>query len=161
MLGTLRPSPLASQLLLSPPTPPSRPISLVTQCSVDRIDRLSQLLSAWRGPASVAVYIPYPQGSPEASAAIDLTLSRIRLEGGVGERCSQLSLSLSYQPHADAQYPINALRNIALKRATTELVFLLDVDFVPSANLLHHLSSQSGKLPPSLSSPPSPPRVSA
>jgi len=38
-----------------------------------------------------------------------------------------------------ALYPINALRNLAMSHAATELVFLLDVDFVPSAGLLREL----------------------
>ena len=33
----------------------------------------------------------------------------------------------------DAEYPVNALRNVALDAAKTDLVFLLDVDFVPSS----------------------------
>ena len=33
----------------------------------------------------------------------------------------------------DAAYPVNALRNVALDASPTDLVFLLDVDFVPSA----------------------------
>lgn len=33
-----------------------------------------------------------------------------------------------------ADYPINAMRNEALRRARTELVLLLDVDFVVSAD---------------------------
>ena len=36
--------------------------------------------------------------------------------------------------HPLAGYPINALRNESLKRARTDLVLLLDVDFVVSAN---------------------------
>lgn len=32
----------------------------------------------------------------------------------------------------DTMYPVNALRNLALSAATTELVFLLDIDFQPS-----------------------------
>mmetsp|Transcript_11300 Transcript_11300/g.21520 ORF Transcript_11300/g.21520 Transcript_11300/m.21520 type:complete len:336 (-) Transcript_11300:161-1168(-) len=35
----------------------------------------------------------------------------------------------------DQLYPINALRNLALDQARTEMVFLLDVDFVPSEGL--------------------------
>ena len=35
----------------------------------------------------------------------------------------------------DVLYPINHLRNLALDNASSELVFLLDVDFVPSLNM--------------------------
>jgi glycosyltransferase-like protein LARGE len=37
------------------------------------------------------------------------------------------------QSQYDSLYPVNALRNLALKAASTDLVLLLDVDFVPSA----------------------------
>jgi glycosyltransferase-like protein LARGE len=38
-------------------------------------------------------------------------------------------------------YPINALRNISLRLATTELVFLLDADLVPSKGLQEYYRS--------------------
>ena len=52
-------------------------------------------------------------------------------------------ISLMYRATEDLPeaglYPINALRNLALSHARTELVFLLDVDFVPSQGLLRDL----------------------
>jgi glycosyltransferase-like protein LARGE len=41
----------------------------------------------------------------------------------------------------DTAYPINALRNVALRIATTELVFLLDADLVPSRGLQDYYRS--------------------
>eukprot|EP00969_Alexandrium_andersonii_P245343 10843342-Alexandrium_andersonii.AAC.1 len=42
-------------------------------------------------------------------------------------------------PDYDLLYPINALRNVALEAVRSELVFLLDVDFVPSWGLYFHI----------------------
>lgn len=44
-------------------------------------------------------------------------------------------LQKTWNQRYSALYPINALRNLALHQASTELVFLLDVDFVPSSGL--------------------------
>lgn len=32
------------------------------------------------------------------------------------------------------RYPINALRNVAVREAKTELLMVIDVDFIPSTN---------------------------
>ena len=40
----------------------------------------------------------------------------------------------NFDPHSQADYPINAMRNESLRRARTQLVLLVDVDFVVSAN---------------------------
>lgn len=38
-------------------------------------------------------------------------------------------------------YPINSLRNLALEQAPTKLVFLVDVDFIPSDNMHEALTT--------------------
>lgn len=61
-------------------------------------------------------------------------------------QCDVLCLTsapvLALTPHQTTEawwgrdlYPVNALRNVALKAATTDLVLLLDIDFVPNAGL--------------------------
>ena len=126
------------------------PITLVAQCSLDRLDRLIAQLASWRGPASVALYIESPQGSEAAaqaeseavrrlrSAASETAIDTHRLVVSILYRAS--SSSLEQEANAEMPlYPINALRNLAMSHAPTELVFLLDVDFVPSAGLLREL----------------------
>jgi len=46
-------------------------------------------------------------------------------------------------------YPVNYLRNVALRRANTEHVFLLDIDFLPTPNL-HDYSRQLLESAPSI-----------
>lgn len=116
-----------------------RAITIVTQCSVDRLPRLAAMAAAWEGEISCAVLIPSDADSAaEARVAIE-KMHAATVAGG-----ASLSLVL-YQEFelteerasgrtswAAGLYPINALRNAALLAAATEYVFLLDVDFVPS-----------------------------
>ena len=211
VLGSLQPLhyPSRPAVLCPPAAAAAGPISLVTQCSLDRLGRLLALLKAWRGPASVALYVDQTEGSEEALAAERHARRELELELP-SEIWMHLVLSLAYPPtaaaiatnaptnsilatgvataanaanieddaklvdhvatddddqhhdvlgsaaggdggteHAGAPkplYPINTLRNLALRNAPTDLVFLLDVDFVPSAGLLQELSRDAGLL---------------
>ena len=211
VLGSLQPLhyPSRPAVLCPPAAAAAGPISLVTQCSLDRLGRLLALLKAWRGPASVALYIDETEGSEEAMAAERNARRELELELP-SEIWLHLVLSLAYPPTAAAiatngpnnftpatgvaatadaanaedvaklvghvasddddqhhevlgsaaggnggtehagtpkpLYPINTLRNLALRHAPTDLVFLLDVDFVPSAGLLQELSRDAGLL---------------
>lgn len=61
----------------------------------------------------------------------------------------------NYLNNAHLAYPINHLRNIAITESSTEYIFVLDADFVPSVSLYEYLRNrllpfimyQSGKLP--------------
>jgi len=114
-------------------------ITIVTQCSVDRLPKLQALAEAWSGKISCAVHVPAGEAdAATALAAID------ELHAAVSRGCAAKLGIVLYQepansaPHDDrtawaaALYPINALRNAALRAAATEFVFLLDIDFVPS-----------------------------
>ena len=52
-----------------PPSPHDEAdsITLVTQCSAARLPKLAAQLRAWRGPASVALFIDAPEGSARAA----------------------------------------------------------------------------------------------
>jgi len=118
-------------------------VTVVTQLSVDRLPRLEELCSAWCGVVSAAVLIP-SHGAPGRSKAlreVALLHKKVESQG----RCRLDLAVVDAMPPAtagyDAMYPINALRNIALEQAQTDLVFLLDVDFVPSEGLYETLLS--------------------
>ena len=136
-------------------------VTLVTQCSVNRLYNLKELSFRWNGPISIAVFIP----GQEAGFAFDA------IEGL--KKCypdtiaKQVSFHLAYPSNHEADisgrnsleykscqdllkiienygeanyehsipYPHNVLRNAARNGVTTEFVFLIDVDVLPSIDL--------------------------
>jgi hypothetical protein len=143
-------------------------VTLVTQCSLDRLPRLRVLLSAWGGAASIAVFLDAPESS-EASvdgescvramlaslpmAVAARTIVSFGYDGvpKAEHEGSPVPVPETVAPPAARSYPINTLRNLALDNARTELVFLLDVDFVPSASLGTALRARQQALHASLS----------
>jgi hypothetical protein len=124
-------------------------VTLVTQCSVDRMPQLEAQARGWNGPMSVAIYVQEPETDLPAIAALHerliATCSSLSMEitlvhslpdaagdGGGGEEFSEY----------DRLYPINTLRNIATDHARTDLLFLLDVDFVPCRKLKKLISTE-------------------
>ena len=127
-------------------------VTLVTQCSLDRLPRLAEQAEAYgNAPVSVAIYIPFvaagedcvgEQGArhdEEAEAEMLASIRRLHAElesKGVGRLTISLLFGNAPSEHEyDNLYPINALRNLALHVVATELVLLVDVDFVPSPQL--------------------------
>jgi len=79
--GQLEPLPYASESRwLAPPAraAPSAPVTLVTQCSLDRLPQLRSAIEAWRGPVSVAVYIEHPEGSAAADQDMEILRAELR-----------------------------------------------------------------------------------
>ena len=153
----------------SAPTPTINPSKgaacyAVTQCSLDRLPRLEALARAWGGAVSAAVYIP-TGSSGERKAA--LAAVRDCVDGLTADASYTGSLVVSVLfGHENspwkwddalpgcgkgALYPINALRNLAAAAALApplpssqqqqSLLFLVDVDFVPSAGLCEAVST--------------------
>jgi len=106
---------------------------LATQLSVDRLDALQRLVDAWQAPISAAVYIK--------NWAEDEGLLRRYMEGSPLAR-RWLTLSLLFQQGVMERYPVQTLRNLAMRQAgdpgSAQLVLMLDVDFVPSNGLAKH-----------------------
>ncbi|KAL9981153.1 hypothetical protein ACROYT_G009817 [Oculina patagonica] len=79
--------------------------------------------------------ILYSASSPTDSDAItlvtQLTFNRINIL----KRNLRFWNVVIYGNEIGAQYPINRLRNIAIKNVKTQYVFMIDVDFVPSPDL--------------------------
>ncbi|CAE7516044.1 Large2 [Symbiodinium sp. KB8] len=128
-------------------------LCLVTQCSLDRLDRLRDQLCGWAGEVSAAVFVDHMQDSEAAAAA----------RRGIRDMCFEAAMQFDGNVPAwtitvlyrledadvkceayDRLYPVNALRNVALEHARSDLVFLVDVDFVPSRRLHEVLASDDG-----------------
>jgi hypothetical protein len=136
-------------------SPCSSSCTLVTQCSVDRFPQLESQIIAWDGALSVAIYVPSPDHH-ETLAEIDIFLTRLRetlpatcvsyyivVSLLYGHECDTKKhlwdrTSLHDEPEAPL-YPINNLRNLSVSAArstiASPLLFLVDVDFVPSTGL--------------------------
>lgn len=112
-------------------TPEPNDVTLVAQLSIDRLQMLESICKHWEGPISLALYI----SDGEAQRFLDYALNSETL---------QARRNVGYHiVYKDGQfYPVNYLRNIALKQVQTEYVFLADIDFLPMKGLHAYLKTQ-------------------
>ena len=112
-------------------------VSLVIQCSLDRIWLLSETCARWPDPIVLVVYLPSETilDPSDRSHAID-TIANIMNE------CPQMTVLPHVQKAGDSkgessEYPVNVMRNIGLDAVNTSHVLIMDVDLIPSADLSH------------------------
>ena len=96
-------------------------LTLVTQTDASRLEYLSECSSRWQAPISAAVLLP--PGATLASA----------LDGREFE--PHVTLLPLASTDANASYPINRLRNLAIRSVRTTHFIVLDVDLWPSHDL--------------------------
>jgi hypothetical protein len=127
----------------------SQQVTLVTQSSLDRLPRLAaQVVAYGNAPVSVALFVPSLVADESGESGGDAVDGEARMLDSIrqfhaqlaakGVRKMTISLLFGNSPcerEYDNMYPINNLRNLALDAATTEMVLLVDVDFVPSPQL--------------------------
>ncbi|KAL5111621.1 LARGE xylosyl and glucuronyltransferase 2 [Taenia crassiceps] len=99
-------------------------VTLVSQFTIDRLHRLEEIAANWEGPMSLAVYIT----DREAALITEYLDSSIFFTSR-----ENIGIHLVFQE--GSYYPINALRNTAMKYADTAYVFIVDFDFVPKPHL--------------------------
>jgi len=129
-------------------TRPRESITLMTQLSEDRLGMLENQCRTWNDPIVAMVYIPLfnrkAADDPIIPTHPNTTLQHV-IEGihafhyfmEMTAPCV-LTIELVGQftdPLDPEEYPINALRNRAIKLAQTDVLFMLDVDFVPATDL--------------------------
>ncbi|VDM31373.1 unnamed protein product [Hydatigera taeniaeformis] len=91
-----------------------------------RLHRLEEIAANWEGPMSLAVYVTDREAEIVTEYLDSLMLFASR--GNIG-------IHLVFQEGVSSYYPINALRNMAIKYADTPYVFIVDFDFVPKPHL--------------------------
>ena len=107
-------------------------ITVFTQVSVNKLPRVKDIVQRWRAPVSCAVYLSTEQDMETFIDFLEQQQQQQHLDEGTSWT-SFVAFHVMVEPHTEKkQYPINILRNLALKHVQTDYVFLLDVDFVPS-----------------------------
>ncbi|CAM9552575.1 unnamed protein product [Choristocarpus tenellus] len=100
-------------------------ITIVTQCSFSRLDRLERMCSRWTGVVSAALISDGVGGfSRHEQCAIRMVHQRLEALAACRLDVSLCQLAAGPAKH-DGLYPMNALRNVAMAAAKTDLVFLL------------------------------------
>lgn len=127
---------------------PRESLTLMTHLSVDRLSMLENQCRTWPDPLVAMVYTPLYRNSSNNSLIVP-TFMNTTLEDVIRGLDSfhmfmestglcALHMQLVGQlidPLNPEEYPINSLRNLAIMMAETDLVFMLDVDFIAAPNL--------------------------
>lgn len=108
-----------------------RDVTLVAQLSMDRVHMLEPLCSHWLGPMSLALYA----SDSEAQEFLQLMNTHLPLMS----RRKNVALHVVYKDPQSQLYPVNYLRNVALKYVNTEYMYLSDIDFLPMYGLYDQL----------------------
>lgn len=107
-------------------------LTFVSQVSMDRLTVLEQSLRTWNGPISLSIYVPISNSTKQIQDWQRLYINKkISFLNISLEKSSIILLPSSNVNH----YPINLLRNLAVKMVKTRFMFLVDADFQPSPNL--------------------------
>uniref|UniRef100_A0A673TDP1 LARGE xylosyl- and glucuronyltransferase 1 n=1 Tax=Suricata suricatta TaxID=37032 RepID=A0A673TDP1_SURSU len=110
------------------PTSDNTDVTLVAQLSMDRLQMLEAICKHWEGPISLALYLSdaeaqqflrYAQGSEVLMSRHNVAYHIVYKEGQF--------------------YPVNLLRNVAMKHVGTPYMFLSDIDFLPMYGLYEYL----------------------
>ncbi|XP_047437058.1 xylosyl- and glucuronyltransferase LARGE2s [Mugil cephalus] len=110
------------------PTDDDTDVTLVAQLSMDRLQMLEAICKHWEGPISLALYM----SDAEAQQFL-----RYAQASEVLKNRKNVGYHIVYK---EGQfYPVNLVRNVALKNANTPYVFLTDVDFLPMYGLYDYL----------------------
>ncbi|RUS34597.1 glycosyl-transferase for dystroglycan-domain-containing protein [Jimgerdemannia flammicorona] len=110
---------------------PSTEVTLVSQFSINRLERFEDAIGAWEGPIAAVIYLTQ-------STDIDPlhTYFNDAAKSALYSRVTLTILKPAYDAHnVHLRYPINRLRNLATATAPTDYVFVIDADFVPSKSL--------------------------
>eukprot|EP00246_Nothoceros_aenigmaticus_P000615 TRINITY_DN10869_c0_g1_i2.p1 TRINITY_DN10869_c0_g1~~TRINITY_DN10869_c0_g1_i2.p1 ORF type:complete len:202 (+),score=18.59 TRINITY_DN10869_c0_g1_i2:31-606(+) len=103
------------------------------------------MASSWEGPLCAAVYVRSKKELEQVYPQLCTLHAQIEDKG----RC-KLHICVAMEENENSAlpsmlYPVNSMRNMALQMATSELVFLLDADFVPSPGLHESLTKDEDR----------------
>lgn len=104
-------------------------ITVVTQLTYERLPRLETLAKRWNSKISAVLYVLL-----EKLEKININQHLNVIYKHHPSIFHDVDLHLVFGRTIAKEYNLNLLRNIAWNQTTTEFVFLLDIDFMPSLN---------------------------
>eukprot|EP01080_Neovahlkampfia_damariscottae_P001153 gene1153-10667_t len=104
-------------------------VTIVTQISEERLDRLEILSNLYSGPISCTLF-------RKKFEKLNVTMKW--LEENHPKILQNVDLHIVVTEKM-VRYPVNLLRNIAWEAVKTPFVFILDIDFIPSENFENEL----------------------
>ncbi|SAM03762.1 hypothetical protein [Absidia glauca] len=105
-------------------------VTLVSQFSVNRLDVFANVMDAWPGPISVAIYL-----TERDDLKTIKTFFSNPTNAELYRRVTMTIVKPSYANDDRLRYPINHLRNLAIVASSTPWIFVMDADFIPSITL--------------------------
>ncbi|XP_013415637.1 LARGE xylosyl- and glucuronyltransferase 1-like isoform X2 [Lingula anatina] len=116
-------------------TPSPDDVTLVAQLSMDRLQMLEAICKHWEGPISLALYM----SDAEAQAFLRYAL---------GSETLMARKNIGYHVvYKDGQFfPVNYLRNVAVRQVNTPYMFLSDIDFLPMYGLYDYLKKATSMM---------------
>lgn len=110
-------------------------VTLVTQLTPDRLHLLRRIAQHWAGPVSACVYMLDTFNRAHGG---DWDEDEIRAKW----RATFPRVMLSFLPDTHLpHYPVNTLRNCALRPVTSGFTLILDVDFLPSEGAYEQIAT--------------------
>lgn len=129
-------------------------VTVVTQLSIDRLAALELQCSVWGSVIAAAVHVPLVDGLVQSSlkeidgkekdaplALLNAFHSRMETDGLCLLDLVYISEQLPSQKYVGL-YPVNGLRNRAMQLALTDILILLDADFIPNKQLSDDLKDK-------------------
>ncbi|XP_043233397.1 LARGE xylosyl- and glucuronyltransferase 1-like isoform X2 [Amphibalanus amphitrite] len=110
-------------------------VTLVAQLSMDRLQMVEALCRHWEGPVSLVVYM--------SDAEAQVFLQYVQQSPVLRQR-DNVAYHVVYKD--GMYYPVNYLRNVALREVLTPYVFLADIDFLPMKGLYNALLRTTAEL---------------
>ncbi|KAG0309329.1 hypothetical protein BGZ98_003444 [Dissophora globulifera] len=107
-----------------------RDVTMVAQFSISRLDRFEHARAVWAGPISVVIFLATNSDIAELKAYFE--------RPGKLELYNSITLTIvkpNYSLGTHTRYPINHLRNIGIQTASTDYIYVIDADFVPTSKL--------------------------
>jgi hypothetical protein len=98
-------------------------ITLTTHLSLNRMHSLAHTLMVWKGPVSAAVFSEFQQNWTRILESLCFPVQFAVIVVVTPKKGPKQAL---------LPYPINLLRNFAIKYSKTSQVLMLDVDYIPS-----------------------------